>query len=359
MITVLHRWHDRLLGRGDAACTVPVFDGPLQPNQALEPAQVLFEATDPHDLASDGHTLWLADGPRVLRLGDGGDAAEVARAEAPITAVAPFAGGIAWAVGGREVRVQGGRFDGRRWADAAGLPFVAVNALAGDGDTLIATEGSAAHAPTDWQRDLMTLGCSGRVLRMDATDGHARVLAKHLHHAFGVVTHGSSVWVSESWRHRVIAPGAGERPRPVIEHLPGYPSRLAPAAGGGWWLTVFAPRTQLVEFVLRERAFRERMIATIPPELWVAPQLRSGHSFLEPLQGGGIKQMGVLKPWAPPRSYGLVIRLDAAGRPLFSLHSRVGGRHHGIVAAVEHHDGLVLLSAGARRVLRLPLKDLR
>ena len=31
----------------------------------------------------------------------------------------------------------------------------------------------------------------------------------------------------------------------------------------------------------------------------------------EPMQGAHIKTMGVVKPWAPPRSYGLVIRLNA------------------------------------------------
>ncbi len=53
------------------------------------------------------------------------------------------------------------------------------------------------------------------------------------------------------------------------------------------------------------------------------------------MQGAHLKTMGVIKPWAPPRSYGLVIRLDADGMPLYSLHSRVDGVNHGIVAAVE------------------------
>ena len=72
-------------------------------------------------------------------------------------------------------------------------------------------------------------------------------------------------------------------------------------------------RTQLVEFVLREPAYRRRMMAEIDPAYWVAPRLRSGLSFKEPMQGAHIKTMGVIKPWAPPRSYGLVIRLGADG----------------------------------------------
>ena len=57
--------------------------------------------------------------------------------------------------------------------------------------------------------------------------------------------------------------------------------------------------------------------------------------------------MGILKPWAPPRSYGLVIRLDADGQPLYSLHSRVDGDNHGVVAAVECDGALVRARQGA------------
>ncbi len=121
---------------------------------------------------------------------------------------------------------------------------------------------------------------------------------------------------------------------------------------------MFAARTQLIEFVLREPVLRRRMLAEVDPAYWIAPALNSGQSFLEPLQGAGVKQMGQLKPWAPPRSYGLVVRLDPKGLPLFSLHSRVGGIHHGIVAAAECGDRLYVLSRGSGRLLVLPLAGL-
>ena len=112
----------------------------------------------------------------------------------------------------------------------------------------------------------------------------------------------------------------------MVDGLPGYPSRMAPAAGGGWWLTCFTLRTQLVEFVLREPAFRRRMLKEIDPRYWIAPALNSGNTFLEPMQGAHLKTMGVVKPWAPPRSYGLVIRLDERGLIRYSLHSRFDGQ---------------------------------
>ena len=57
------------------------------------------------------------------------------------------------------------------------------------------------------------------------------------------------------------------------------------------------------------------------------------------------------KPWAPPRSYGLLVRIDEDGEAVESLHSRVGGRHHGITAARDTAQGLVIVSRGSGRVL--------
>ena len=137
--------------------------------------------------------------------------------------------------------------------------------------------------------------------------------------------------------------------------MPAYPSRITPAASGGYWLTAFIARTQLVEFVLRENAYRRRMMKEIDPEYWIVPKLKSGQSFLEPMQGAHIKTMGVIKPWAAPRSYGLVIRLDANGAPRYGLHSRVDGVNHGVVAAVEANGALFVLAKGPGRLLRIPL----
>jgi hypothetical protein len=192
-------------------------------------------------------------------------------------------------------------------------------------------------------------------MRIDIAHHRVSTLAEGLQYAFGVAVSGDDVLVSESWRHRLVAIAPDGSRRAVLDHLPVYPSRLSPAASGGFWLTAFAARTQLVEFVLRENAYRRRMMKEIDPRYWIAPKLKSGQSFLEPMQGAHIKTMGVVKPWAPPRSYGLVIRLDASGVPMFALHSRVDGVNHGIVAAVELNGALYAVAKGPGRLLRLPL----
>jgi hypothetical protein len=359
MIAALRNVSDRVLGRGEAAITVPIFDGALKPNQILEDAEVVAHFDGASDLAGDGHRLLVADGAQVLAVGPEGGR-EIARFDRPVTALCPLPdGGLAVALAGVEVRIEGGPNDGRHWTAAAGTPFQAVNAIACAADGALAvTDGSQRYDVGRWAHDLMDRGATGRLVRLDPRTGDGRELARRLEYAFGTSACGADILVSESWRHRVIAVAPDGRRRSVLDRLPVYPSRLAAAAGGGYWLTAFAARTQLVEFVLRENAFRRRMMKEIAPEHWIAPRLRSGESYLEPMQGAHLRTMGVLKPWAPPRSYGLVIRLSSDGKPRYSLHSRVDGANHGIVAAAESAGFLYLLAKGPGRLLRLPLADL-
>jgi hypothetical protein len=236
------------------------------------------------------------------------------------------------------------------------VPFKSVNALSPHGQSgLVVTDGSQTQPAERWTHDLMDLGRTGRVVAIDLAERSARVVASGLAYAFGAEAVGNDIWISESWRHRVVRAGAGRTDPPVVAGLPAYPSRLAPAADGDVWLTCFTMRTQLVEFVLREPAFRKRMIREIEAPYWIAPALNSGNTYLEPMQGAQLRTMGVVKPWAPPRSYGLVVRLSPQGLPRYSLHSRFDGKHHGIVAAAECGGELYLLAKGCRRLLSLPL----
>jgi len=364
MIGALKEFADRLLGRGDATITVPSFDGALKPNQILEKAETAGQFEAPEDIATDGKTIYIADGVTIRRL-DASGATEVRRFDRPITALCCMGdGGMAVALDGREIRVFSTPSAENAKTTFTDPSFHAVNALApGKAGTLIATDGSSTRPAGQWVYDLMERGRSGRVFSLDLASGKVRTIAAGLNHAFGACASGDAILVSESWRHRVIANAADGSQRAVLDNLPVYPSRLSPAGGGGFWLTAFIARTQLVEFVLRENAYRRRMMAEIDPEYWIAPKLRSGQSFLEPMQGAHLKTMGVVKPWAPPRSYGLVIRLSETGVPQYAVHSRVDGVNHGITAAVEMDGALYALAKGPGRLLRAPLamieKELR
>lgn len=124
------------------------------------------------------------------------------------------------------------------------------------------------------------------------------MLAGGLAYASGVsLTPGQdALVVYEAWAHRVrLYPLAGGAGRILRENLPGYPGRINPAPGG-YWLAMFALRTQLVEFVLTQRDYVEEMMRTIEPDYWIRPALRGLDSGLEPLQGGQIRKLGVIKP---------------------------------------------------------------
>lgn len=341
--------------------STPVFDGAFKPNSILEQADVMFEREGLEDMAltADGRLL-VACGRAVLEIGTDGTAAEVARFDQPVSALAGLPdGSIAVGLGDRVVSGIG--TDAQRTTqEAQGKPFVAVTALApmADGGLLVC-DGSGKHSVADWAHDLMGKQRKGRVLRIDPATGAAETVASGLAYAYGALeqTDGTHL-VSETWAHGVTRVGKG-RAVPAISQLPGYPARMAPDGAGGFWLTLFSGRTQLTEFVLTEDAYRQEMMRTIEPEYWVGPAYRSGSDFLEPLQGGGVRQMGILKPWAPPRSYGLIVHFDAGLNPEYSFHSRVGGRNHGICAAVQQGDALYILSKGAGRVLKLPVADAR
>jgi strictosidine synthase-like protein len=365
MAVLTHVMRDlrQILFRDADQHAIPSMDGALSPNQALDHCRAIGEplpGVDDVAEAPDG-SLYVSAGRRVLRLSGTGYAARTVFAE-----FAGAAGGLALHPDGRLLVCIAGH--GLAAVDAAGrqrwlnqvddqpLHCLTSVAAAPDGSIFL-SEGSRQHASEAWCRDLMQKNQSGRLIRCEAELGSPKVLLRDLPWPNGVAlaADGRTLWFTEAWSHRVCraaieGPGLGAIAA-VIGNLPGYPARLSPAAAGGFWLAVFALRTHLIEFVLREDDFREEMMRTIAPEHWIAPALSTSGDALEPMQSGGIKALGIQKPWAPPRSYGLALRFDEKGEVRESLHSRVGGRYHGITAARETAQGLVIVSKGHGRLL--------
>jgi hypothetical protein len=218
-------------------------------------------------------------------------------------------------------------------------------------------EGSTGRAPGQWRHDVMEKCSNGRLDCCDAALDNARVLLSDLPYPYGlaVSADGKQLWLNEAWAHRVSRfeltdSGIGPR-EAVLDNLPGYPARLHLDAHGGFFLGLFARRTHLIEFVLKEDDFRKDMIETMAPDYWIAPAFIGGSDCLEPMQIGGVKALGIQKPWAPPRSYGLLVHLDADGNATDSLHSRAGGRFHGVTGACDTQYGVVIAARGAGRLL--------
>ncbi|MCO5144749.1 MAG: hypothetical protein M9895_01075 [Aquamicrobium sp.] len=356
MLETVGRMIGGMFGRR-SSLSVPILDGAFKPNNLLEEAQIVLERPGLEDIAlgADGRLL-AAAGNAVLLVGDG-KAEKLESHDGAITALTVLKDGRRAVALGDRVVIEG---VAAPVTEAAGRRFKAITALApAESGGLLVCDASSKYSGDAWQHDLMTKGRGGRVLALDPASGKAELLQDNLAWASGAMQGRDGVLVSESWRHRLRLAGRSGSGGDATAELPGYPARITPTADGGFWLSLFSGRAQIVEFVLGEHSFRREMMATVDPKYWISPALSSGEDFYEPLQSGGVKHMGILKPWAPPRSYGLAVRFDAARTPLMSVHSRVGGRNHGIVTTLERGGEVFALSKGAGRLLRLDLQAIR
>jgi hypothetical protein len=227
---------------------------------------------------------------------------------------------------------------------------------AADG-TVYVTEGSRHNPPVRWLHDLMAnREGSGRLVSWDANLEKAQVAAEGLNWPAGAVVSydEKEILVTEAWAHRLcaVARDGGNR-RYLVDNFAGYPGRITRGVSGDYWLAFFALRSQLIDFVLRERRFCDRMMAEVPPEFWVGPALSSKSHYLHPTQYGRIKTLGIQKPWAPPRSYGLVARLNGTGEALESYHSRVGGNVHGVTSVRCIGERVIVCSKGDDKLVEL------
>jgi SMP-30/Gluconolactonase/LRE-like region len=343
---------------------IPVLDGGFSPNQRLERAETLatFEAPDCIARAADGR-LYVSAGDAILTA-----SAQSANFETFATLPAK-AGGLAVAADGTVLACVDGQgvvaldTTGRivaRLTEAGGVPLSCPTdvAVAADGSVFV-TDGSSHNHAEAWLVDLMqNRAGSGRVVVCDAGLTNARVLADGLSWPAGIaISHDEAeVLVTESWRHRLTAYSRkNAAARVLVKNFSGYPGRVRRGPGKDYWIAFFALRTQLTEFVLREHAFRIRMMQQVSPELWIGPTLGGRVDYREPTQIGRIKKLGIQKPWAPARSYGLVARLDGDGYAIESLHSRTSGKLHGITCAVQADSRLLAVSKGHGKLAAVAL----
>lgn len=335
---------DRFRGRGTYAATVPPMDGALRPNTRLEEAEVIARVAAPDNLIQYRGKVLFTAGPVIHELDTAnGGMTQWRRCDADVTAlgvegetlVIGLSDGTLILSDGTDRVVSG--------------PGPCITALAkGRPGQMIVCIGSAKNPCAEWKRDLLEGGATGSVWTLSVADGKVQRVAEGLSWPAGAAMAGERIAVVESWKHRLIRIGAA----PLITDLPGYPSRMMPAPGG-WWLSVFAPRNQLIELTLRETDYRERMMREVEQDYWIAPTLSPAVNFKEPMQGGAIRTHGMIKPWAPTRSYGLLVRLDASFRPVTSYHSRADGRFHGITSALHLGDRVLVASRGGNAILSL------
>ncbi|MBN8962788.1 MAG: hypothetical protein J0H71_16775 [Rhizobiales bacterium] len=357
---------DRVLFPNREIHGIPVLDGAFSPNQRLDQARRLgsdIERPDDIALGPDG-ALYVSTGNRILRC----TGADFEMRETFAT-LGDAVGGLACAPDGRLLACVSG--EGLVALSPSGQVVGKLESVGGEkiacplsvtvaqDGAIYLTDGSRSNSPELWLTDLMqNRAPTGRLIVCNAALGDAKVVADKLAWPLGVVVSGDGkeVWVAESWNHclTAFARGGGGK-RVIVKNFTGYPGRLARGASGEVWMSFLALRTQLTEFVLRERAFCEEMMRTVPPDLWIGPALDGRLNPREPTQIGRIKKLGIQKPWAPPRSYGLVARLDAKGEAMETWHSRVDGRVHGVTAVRPIGAHVIAVSKGRDCLAELPL----
>lgn len=371
MNNFLTKSKDILLRRRDQYA-IPPMDGPLLPNNMLDKFNVLTDSLkDPDDLTFDlDGNLYVSTENRIMRLSGRGyeDMRVFAEFESQT-------GGLRFHRDGRLMVCVSGKGlamvnkEGKKltWIDSINGQSISclLSGIAGPAGKIYLTDGTTHHEPQKWFFDLMEKRKAGRLIEHDQDTSRSKILLSGLSYPYGLETSHDGKWLllSESWSHtlsRYPLEDIREATREVlIPNLPGYPGRIIRSVEGGYWMSLFSMRTHLVEFVLGENKYRKKMMQTIDPAYWIRPTLSSGKDFLEPLQAAHAITLGIMKPWSPPRSYGLVVKLDEDFEIVKSLHCRVGGNRHGITGLAEKDGELTLTSKGGHFILQSNLEALQ
>jgi hypothetical protein len=356
---------DRIFYPNRDVHAIPVLDGVFSPNERLDQAEQRgphFDAPDALLLSRNGQ-LYVSAGNTVFVC-----VSETVESPQPFARFESTVGGLAWSDANELLVCVAGQ--GICAVDATGkvtgclekvdgLPIRCPTAVAVAFDgTIFVSDGSRYNTPDRWLQDLMQKRPgSGRLIACESDLSNPRILADGLSWPGGIaVSHDEQdVLVAEAWKHCLTAHRRSGGPaRPIVKNFAGYPARIVRGANRDYWLAFFALRTQLTEFVLRERGFRERMMERVPPQLWIGPSLGGSFDYREPNQIGRIKKLGIQKPWAPPRSYGLVARLDENGQAIDSLHSRTSGKLHGITSIQDLNGRILMASKGHGKIAEMP-----
>lgn len=347
--------------------TVPPFDGGLRPNDDLDHAWTLVQFSDeeePDDL------LLLADGRLILSMGSKllqleRSPGQVVPQRAEPTVIAQLPGRVsAMAADGaaRIVAAVEGQGLVTVEQDGSVAPLCregnvrsGVTDLMVEDGTVLLTVGSNRHSSEEWGQALIAGDASGMLVMVRS--GVATVVADRLSWPAGICRYGDDVAVSMSLANRVELWGVGtrsaRRKNDLLPRLAVYPGRIR-RSRQGWWLAAPYARNRLTELLLDEPKLLRQLERDVDARDWPLPRLRPENIYRDPMQLGQLRVLGVVKPWAPPRSYGLVLHVDGQGLITHSHHSRIAGDCHGVTGIAVTTDGsLVLVARGARRVVAL------
>lgn len=346
--------------------SVPPLDGGLRPNDDLDGAWTLLAGgpqDEPDDLVRLADGRWVvSQGRRLLTLDWSSEqssralttAGLLAELPGPVTGIDADGADVVAAVEGHGiVRVAADGTVTTLCSDEAVRSC--VTAVLVTDDRILLTVGSRHRSADEWAQALITADASGQLVGV--TEGHATVLADGLPWPAGVADFDGAVAISMSLTHRIelwqVDGTRARLERELLSRLAVYPGRIRRAAEG-WWVAAPHARNRLTDLLLDEPDLVRRLERDVDPASWPLPRLRAADVYRDPMQLGQLRVLGVVKPWAPPRSYGLAFLVDGQGLVSRSHHSRISGDRHGITGLATAEDGtLILVARGARRVVGL------
>lgn len=352
MIKWIKSQFDTFRGTGDAGLSIPSFDGAFKPNSKLDEMTELAQMRGLDNLISFDGDFYCSSNNIVYKLSGGGlvnihddvvsNITALACSDTGVIAVARSGGGISFIhPNGKIAPVQG---LSNKYGDITSMTFI-------DGPNLVFTIGAEGRLCSEWRHDFMNRGKSGSVWISDL-NGNVKKLAHNLAYPFGVTSDNiGNIIVSVAWDSMVIQIDRNGMVKKILENLPGYPARLIKSEQSGYWLTLFSARNQLVEFVLREKKYRYWMMKQVDCDQWICPSLSRSESPLDVMQSGAQKVGGLLSPWAPTLSYGMLVKLDEYFLPDFSFQSRANGKYHGITSVAENKGQVLVSSHGGSAII--------
>jgi hypothetical protein len=335
--------------------SLPPLEAGLRPNSRLEQAVPLtppgdYEPDDVCTLESGG--LRFTAGTAVFAW-EAGNVKELADVGGPVGPMVRRENELIVGVDGRGlVSVSDAGQCRELCTDPAVQRGVTDLAVRPDGSLVVAV-GSTEVGADGWARALIAGHRTGRLVTVDG--GRAEVIGERLPWPSGVaVEPDGSLLLSLSQAHRIERRNLShpDRGDAVLDNLAFYPGRIR-VSPQGWWVAAPYLRNRATELLLSEPEMRDDMVSTVGEAQWLLPSLRRENIYLDPLQMGQLRVLGVLKPWAPPRSYGLVFLFGGDGRVIESHHSRADGTRHGITGVDEAGGRVVVAGRGCRALLEL------
>ncbi|HWH82518.1 MAG TPA: SMP-30/gluconolactonase/LRE family protein [Burkholderiaceae bacterium] len=144
------------------------------------------------------------------------------------------------------------------------------------------SEATLRYEMDEWAVDGIEARGNGRIICYDPRDNTTRTVLRHLHFPNGIsiAPDGQSILFAETMAYRVRrfwfdGPKKGQV-ETVLPNLPGYPDNINLASDGNYWLALVGMRTPATDLALRMPGFRKRMVARLPPDEWLFPNINTG-----------------------------------------------------------------------------------